>query len=395
MKVADVLQALQTFFFDFIGAVIPGSILLVGSALTLGALDGVAHVVSELGDFAWAGLLIATYTLGNVAVGAGGYAVARWQKTIQGNLLNHPAVTAFQRAMQRHLPPAADDAGSDAEQFSSLRNLALSVIDAGTALTHRFMFIALFHLGTAAAITISTVAFWVSLPIRALNTQGTLEEVDWWAAGLGSVLVVLVVVLLLRRWNEFYRRSMRVPFSTALAHLVALEQSSATADASTARPSEPRSAWHGGPVYLAGGFRSGWQDVVMERVSHLPFFDPRSHSYQDERQYTAWDLQAIRQSATVFAYAEASNPGLYALALEVGYAKALGKHIILVEQHPDEQRTRYFGMLRACADVRVTSLDEAINFLHQATSPNQPAPDSTPEPRPPSRGETVETVEEV
>ena len=77
-----------------------------------------------------------------------------------------------------------------------------------------------------------------------------------------------------------------------------------------------------------------------------------------------WDLEAIRRSDWVFAYLEASNPGGYSLTLEVGYAKALGKRIILLnEKETDSVASRYLGMLSATADVKVASLDEGIAFL--------------------------------
>jgi len=44
------------------------------------------------------------------------------------------------------------------------------------------------------------------------------------------------------------------------------------------------------------------------------------------------------------------------LALEVGYAKAKGKHIILV----DEQ---YVGIIRACADAVLESFGDGLKAL--------------------------------
>lgn len=118
-------------------------------------------------------------------------------------------------------------------------------------------------------------------------------------------------------------------------------------------------------VYLAGGFRSGWQDIVMAAVPEFVFLDPRVHGLQDEMEYLVWDLEAVHQSDWVFAYLEATNPAGYALALEVGYAKALGKRIIFVDEKSvsEEQLRRYLSMVRAAADVTVASLEEGIAFL--------------------------------
>lgn len=370
MKVAEVLQAIQTFFLDFIGAVIPGCILLVGTAVALDSAEELGSVVSRLGDFAWPGLVVATYTLGNIVVGAGGLVVKRRQGRVREKLRSDPSVVSFEQVARNQSGLAESKGQDDAKAFGALRSLALSVTDAGTAITHRFMFIALFHLGSAVAIGLSLLAFWISTLLQWWGVITVHEGPDYVVSGLCSAVSVLVVVLLVLRWDEFYKRSMRVPFSTGLAHLINTKGAEGRAEV---KPPVPRIGSRVGPVYLAGGFRSGWQDTVMNRVRHLAFFDPRSHGLMDEGAYTAWDLQAIRQSDIVLAFAEASNPGLYALALEVGFAKALGKQIILVEQHPDEARSRYFGMLRACSDVRLASLEEAIDLLDRSTSPTSPA----------------------
>src|SRR5690242_5199870 len=106
-------------------------------------------------------------------------------------------------------------------------------------------------------------------------------------------------------------------------------------------------------VYLAGGFRSGWQDQVMHCVPELEYLDPRSHGFEDEAQYTKWDLEAIASCDLVFAYFEASNPAGYSLALEIGYAKALDKYVIYVDEKSarDPDTARYLGMVRSSSNV--------------------------------------------
>lgn len=113
-------------------------------------------------------------------------------------------------------------------------------------------------------------------------------------------------------------------------------------------------------IYLAGGLRSNWQDRVRESVHRVEFIDPREHQLTDPRLYTFWDLHAIERSEWVFAYLEKDNPGGYALALEIGYAKGLGKRVLLVDEKPEE---RYFAMVRECADIVFPSLDEGMKYL--------------------------------
>lgn len=116
-------------------------------------------------------------------------------------------------------------------------------------------------------------------------------------------------------------------------------------------------------LYLAGGFRSGWQDVAVAKLRGFELFDPSAHNIQDPTEYTRWDLDAVQQSDIVLANMEASNPGGYSLALEIGFAKALGKTIILVDQIEDPLISRYFEMVRQCSDHIFSSLDEAIEYL--------------------------------
>lgn len=118
-------------------------------------------------------------------------------------------------------------------------------------------------------------------------------------------------------------------------------------------------------VYLAGGFRSNWQEHVKSAVPMVRYFDPREHNLQDKAQYTLWDLEAIRHCDVVFAYFEKTNEGGYALALELGFAKALGKRIVLVDEKSQFSDTtrRYLGMLHAVAEVVLEDIDEGITFL--------------------------------
>ena len=112
-------------------------------------------------------------------------------------------------------------------------------------------------------------------------------------------------------------------------------------------------------VYLAGGMQSGWQDKVVKSAPGHDYYDPRDHGLIEESQYTFWDLAAIRDSDLIFVYLERGNPSGYGLCVEVGYGKALNKSIIFI----DDQQSKYFGMVRSCADVIFISLDEALKFL--------------------------------
>jgi nucleoside 2-deoxyribosyltransferase len=91
--------------------------------------------------------------------------------------------------------------------------------------------------------------------------------------------------------------------------------------------------------------------------------DPSAHNINDPAEYTRWDLEAVRQSDIVLANMEASNPGGYSLALEVGFAKALGKRIVLVDQIEEQSVKRYFEMVRQCSERVFPTLGEALDYL--------------------------------
>lgn len=113
-------------------------------------------------------------------------------------------------------------------------------------------------------------------------------------------------------------------------------------------------------VYLAGGMRSGWQDKLVSRLgSQAVMFDPRAHGLMESRQYVKRDLAYVRKADIVFAYFEKTNPSGFGLAVELGYARALNKTIILV----DEVRSRYTQFCDEVADFTEVSLDAGIARL--------------------------------
>jgi len=115
-------------------------------------------------------------------------------------------------------------------------------------------------------------------------------------------------------------------------------------------------------IYLAGGMKSNWQDLFINKFPEYKFIDPRTHGLKDEKEYTSWDLQGVLDSDVVIAYMDKSNPSGYRLCLEVGYAKALNKRIIYICED-ESDRQRYFGMVRACADEIYTNVNQALLCL--------------------------------
>jgi len=118
-------------------------------------------------------------------------------------------------------------------------------------------------------------------------------------------------------------------------------------------------------VYLAGGMRSGWQDKVIEACpKYVTFLDPRSHGLQEAEHYTEWDLDAIRSCNILFGYLEKDNPAGHNLALEIGYAYALKKIIIFVDEKSGTigLSERHTAMLREVS-IYFKKFDDGLPYL--------------------------------
>jgi hypothetical protein len=259
------------------------------------------------------------------------------RKELFANIRNDPLYKAFLSSFQS-LDNSLANSDVSNDDVNAWRNIAMTVAQEQNHTVYRFSVI--FMSNFLRYSTPVIVHSWFAIP-----------------------LLIIPLIFLERRY-QFYARAMRTPFSMALAKLMQSQvQGKSTSKEqlvvqSVTGTSQPK-------VYLAGGFRSGWQDRVIAGVSRFSFFDPRVHGLQDNGHYTLWDLEAIRRSDLVFAYLEATNPGGYALALEVGFAKALGKRIILVDEKgaADEHAGRSLGMAHAVADVSFRTFDEGFQYL--------------------------------
>lgn len=119
-------------------------------------------------------------------------------------------------------------------------------------------------------------------------------------------------------------------------------------------------------IYLAGGFRGGWHDLVVEILNDsFIIFNPQAHDLENPNKYTYWDLFYVDKCDILLGYMTEDNPSGYGLALEIGYAKAKNKLIILVDDRSknDLSFKRYFAICHESADIICDSLEEAIKYL--------------------------------
>lgn len=121
-------------------------------------------------------------------------------------------------------------------------------------------------------------------------------------------------------------------------------------------------------VYLSGGMNeSNWQEKVIEAVGKegYVFYNPRLHNLAHSKEYTIWDLFYVKNCDIVFAYMQGNNPSGYGLTLEVGYANALSKPIILIDERSqkDDNFKKYFEIVRETSSIVFDNLEDGIKFL--------------------------------
>ncbi|MBN9657099.1 MAG: hypothetical protein J0H49_02920 [Acidobacteria bacterium] len=376
-KAGDLVTTVERFFLDIIGSIIPGGLLIAGWTLLFGvpAMPG-KWPSSFSHGLDWA-LVALAYVLGHFISSIGqkltkigssiNAALTRSSKSTgePDPITTSPTYVAFlRRAVDRWPSYATIPAG----ELHDWRNIAMSLLTPDQNHTvYRFMFISLMSLGVGTVVVLLAAAWLIAkwaLSFSFLQPWGSSLFPQVPALDLGVLaLAVITAYFFFDRRAEFYSRAVRTPFSIALVNL---EMQKEKTETSATAPQSLRKR----TIYLAGGMRSDWQAKVIAELPDWDVVDPRSHHLADERQYTYWDLQGVRKSDWVLAFLEASNPGGYNLAVEVGFAKALGRKIVLVDEKSSADSTvqKYTGMLRVCADVTPKTLDDALTFLKRVSS---------------------------
>jgi nucleoside 2-deoxyribosyltransferase len=124
-------------------------------------------------------------------------------------------------------------------------------------------------------------------------------------------------------------------------------------------------------VYLAGGFKSDWANRVKECSNNFDWINPKDKEYKNgERivmnvdEYGKWDLHFIKQSDIVFVYVEKSNNSCIGLCVEAGFAKGLGKTVIVVlEPNNETIKDTYLSFITQVSDIVFKDLESGLNYL--------------------------------
>lgn len=377
-----VFAALDRFFIDIVGTIIPGSIFILGIWVILDQpnLFGSTQLFPISDVSGWILLIAISYIAGHAVSSVGkGLTSFIIEPFFQKLFKTCPIFSTYfnfiksGKELREQIECRADFSGfvsKISKKFSSLddfsesekgfgfwRNLALST-SADNSLVYRFVFISLLNLGIATDLILIALLWALLTALQKIGLVSSVQVMNWviW------ITLLFLSLPFLERYYQFHRRSLQIPFSMAF---IALSNEAEKEDSLAEFGKQTGTLTGKTTVYLAGGFCSDWQDRVKLAVPEFEYIDPRQHNLSDPAEYTLWDLEGVAQSHIVFAYLENANPGGYALALELGYAKALNKVVIFIDEWAslEHEQAKYIDMLRAASTKVFSSLEEGINFL--------------------------------
>lgn len=224
MKSSDFLTGLVTFFNDFIGAVVPGFILIAGLDLVdIFSVKIIVFLSSVMPEFYWVLLLCIAYAAGHGLLGVhrllqpiiGAFFIGIYSLTLHGKW----DTKAFEKKITdgdtykkfvSKVNSQDDQYKTDISnlRFGDTRSFAMSISSEASELARRFMFISLFCYGVAMAVALIAVS-WVC----------SLQDILNWNNIFPITLAVLIFFVFYVRALEFEFRSQNVPFPVALAKL--------------------------------------------------------------------------------------------------------------------------------------------------------------------------------
>jgi len=391
MKPSDLIEAIERFFNDIIGTLIPGIILLLSIWYLIAKPIYIAgaQLFPPRDSMDWFLFILFGYIAGHFVISFGNLIIIKiidlfiglFKKTrylkwlipshcikyaeLLINISASEEYRAFKEIINKRKARYANFE-PDKVNVKTMRSIAMTIANEDTHVVHRFMFISLFNIGMATVLILFTVTQFVILLLNELCIKFGSFNISFWSIAIPMIFSVFLV----DRRYEFYSRSLRVPFLIALARIISQDfkkESGFTSERYS--PLTDRSYISEGKlvVYLAGGFYSNWQDTIIKKFPSVKFLDPRSHGLKDEKGYTFWDLEAIKKSDCIFAYFEEDNPGGFALASEIGYAKALNKIVIFIDEKSksDEKLSGYLKMLHELADANYFDFEKGMLFFEK------------------------------
>ena len=225
---SDIVSALDRFFADLIGTVVPGALLATGLFFVIEyqGTSEVPGIIPPTDLFGWAVFLAAAYTGGHALTSVGhrvllpliGLVTRTSYDDKMARIADSQIFKQFVTAYRSAKPGLTDAIETGSQQVHTWRNLALSEVDTDQAqLVRKFTFIALFNLGNATALS-ATLSIWLLLNLSSLfprMASPSVREINWWIVAAALLLIAAFI----ERHGDFQSRTMRVPFSMALRKL--------------------------------------------------------------------------------------------------------------------------------------------------------------------------------
>jgi hypothetical protein len=241
MKSENVLSGLTHFFNDFVGAVIPGLVLVVlfyvlhpGLPIPTGigvSPDGVMALLIVIGI---------CFAAGHGLLGLYYDFLEQWLKLVPWFSDSKGKKRYLVRDMKT-IEAEAESSGSfklakclvDREfeklpitrnEFSvfEVRNLAMTLSQESATLGRRFMFIALLCQGTGTAIFVLALESIVLGSVCTLLSWRNVITIypTWWVYGIQTFILLLISLVFFRRGDTFYSMAIKTPFSVAPVDIV-------------------------------------------------------------------------------------------------------------------------------------------------------------------------------
>jgi hypothetical protein len=228
-----VVTALERFFLDIVGTLIPGSAALIGCILVFGAdimlLPGV-HWLPPADAFGWSVFLGVAYATGGILTSLG---EGLLEPLVESAWL--PQVMRFVRKKNQVNTDVENSAPykAFAKRFSAIvdsailpeqgkvnewRSIAMTVSRRDLPTVYRFMFLSLLNLGLATALVMLILLSLFLKLLKLLHCAGANGLPNGPTPVALGVMLILVFPLLHRRYS-LYARSIRMPFAAALATL--------------------------------------------------------------------------------------------------------------------------------------------------------------------------------
>jgi hypothetical protein len=236
--VQTAIEAIERFFLDFIGFIVPGMVFLVGfptacgrSSIVLGTLELFPPNSEGTGVI----FVIAAYAVGHWLYQTGNLVVLRmlerscfkgvFRRVIPRLKTEEELAQEISDSEPYKTVRGASSSKSSTESVHETRSVALTIAKEHENKVYRFMFTALLYLGLATALWFLALVTLIHAAEKLCQMELRISTFGWslWEALPVPILVAILLFLaslpLLNGRYEFHSRAMRVPFPIAAALL--------------------------------------------------------------------------------------------------------------------------------------------------------------------------------